>query len=92
MDGGEEVRVLDSFKSELGVVVNDGIYFINPDAKGGVDMEFFDFATRKERRIAGLGKVSVLPFCIAVSPDRRQFLYTLNDQTGADIMLVENFR
>jgi Tol biopolymer transport system component len=93
VDGGEEVRVLDSFKSELGVVVNDGIYFINPDAKdGGVAMEFLDFATRKERRVAALGKVNILPFSVAVSPDRRQILYTQNDQTGADIMLVENFR
>jgi hypothetical protein len=92
VDGGEELRVLDSSKSELGVVVDDGIYFINPDAKDEVVMEFFDFATRKERRVAGLGKLNILPFCIAVSPDRRQILYTQNDQTGADIMLVENFR
>ena len=92
VDGGEELRVLDSFKSEAAVVVNDGIYFINPEGKDGAAMEFFDFATRKERRVAGLGKVSIIPFSIAVSPDRRQFLYSQNDQTGADIMLVENFR
>ncbi|HWO02136.1 MAG TPA: protein kinase [Blastocatellia bacterium] len=92
VDGGEELRVFDSFKSEDGVVVNDGIYFINPGAKDGVAMEFFDFATRKERRIAGIGKVGIVPFSIAVSPDRRQILYTQNDQTGADIMLVQNFR
>jgi hypothetical protein len=92
VDGGEELRVLDSFKSEAGVVVNDGIYFINPGAKDGAAVEFFDFATRKERRLAGLGKVSITGFSIAASPDRRQILYTQNDQTGADIMLVENFR
>ena len=92
VDGGEEVRVLDSFKSELGVVVNDGIYFINPDAKDEVVMEFFDFATHKERRVARLGKIKIFPFFIAVSPDRRQILYTQNDQAGTDLMLVENFR
>ena len=92
VNGGEELRVLDSFKSEAAVVVNDGIYYINTDTKGEVALEFFDFATRKERRVAGLGKVSIIPFSIAVSPDRRQFLYSQNDQTGADIMLVENFR
>lgn len=59
--------------------------------KDKVAMEFFDFATRHERHVAGLGEVTILPFCIAVSPDRRPFLYTLNDQTAADIMLVENF-
>jgi Tol biopolymer transport system component len=92
VDGGEEVRVLDSFKSELGVVVNDGIYYINPDAKDEVVMEFFDLATGKERRVAGLGKIKIIPISVAVSPDRRQILYTQNDQTGSDIMLVENFR
>jgi len=35
-EGGEEVRILDSFKSELGLVVNDGIYYINTDTKGEV--------------------------------------------------------
>jgi Tol biopolymer transport system component/DNA-binding winged helix-turn-helix (wHTH) protein len=92
VEGGEEVRVLDSFKSELGVVVNDGIYFIDPDAKDGVVVEFFDFATHKERRVAELGIVNILPVCVAVSPDRRQILYTQVDQIGADIILVENFR
>ena len=90
--GGQEVRVLDSSKSQFGCVVNDGIYCINTDAKDEVALEFFDFATGQEKRIAGLGKVSILPICISVSPDRRQVLYTQNDQTGADIMLVENFR
>jgi Tol biopolymer transport system component/DNA-binding winged helix-turn-helix (wHTH) protein len=92
VDSDEEVRVLDSFKSELGVVVNEGIYFINPDAKGGAALEFFDFATRKERHVAGLGKITIFPSCVAVSPDGRCILYTQNDQIGADIMLVENFR
>ncbi len=54
--------------------------------------EFFDFATHKERRVAGLGRVDILPSCVTVSPDRRQILYTQDDQIGADIMLVENFR
>jgi eukaryotic-like serine/threonine-protein kinase len=92
VDSGEEVRVLDFFKSELGVVVNEGIYFINPDAKGGAALGFFDFATRKERHVAGLGKITIISPCVAVSPDRRCILYAQNDQIGADIMLVENFR
>jgi Tol biopolymer transport system component len=92
VDTGEETQVLDSSKSELGTVVKDGIYFINPDAKDGVALEFFDFATGKERRVAELGKVNIYAGCVAVSPDRRHILYTQNDYVGADIMLVENFR
>jgi hypothetical protein len=90
--GGEEVRVLDSFKAELALVVNNGIYYLNTDPKVEVALEFFDFATHKERRVAGLGKVNILPFCLAMSPDHRQILYTQDDQTGADINMVENFR
>jgi len=95
VDGGEELQVLNSFHSEnLGdwAVVNDGIYFIDEHTKDGVAVEFFDFATRKVRHVAGLGKVPIGPHGIAVSPDRRQILYVQADHTGEDIMLVENFR
>ncbi|MEP6819908.1 MAG: hypothetical protein ABJA18_10280, partial [bacterium] len=95
VDGGEELQVLDSFKSEFKgdwAVVDDGIYFVNADAKDVLTMEFFDFATRKARQVARLGKVHISDQSIAVSPDRRQILYTQLDHEGEDIMLVENFR
>jgi Tol biopolymer transport system component len=95
VDGGDEVQIFDSFKSELfgdWAVVSDGIYFVNPDAKDGVAIEFFNFATRQVKQVATLGKVNIMEHGIAVSPDRRQILYTQNDQSGGDIMLVENFR
>jgi Tol biopolymer transport system component len=93
VDGGEEVEVFDSIKSEYNwAVVNDGIYFIDPDANDGVAINFFDFATRKVKEVAMLGKVDILGSGIAVSPDRRQIIYAQSDQSGGDIMLVENFR
>jgi len=95
VDGGEEVQVLASFHSENNgdwAVVEDGLYFINPEPKDGIAMEFFDFATRKVRQVGKLGKVSINTNCIAVSPDRRQILYVQIDHSGGDIMLVENFR
>ena len=95
VDGGEELQVLDSFHSENNgdwAIADDGLYFINPEAKDGVAMEFFDFATRKVRQVGKLGKVTIGTTCIAVSPDRRQILYVQIDHSGQDIMLVENFR
>jgi Tol biopolymer transport system component len=95
VDGGEEIQVLDSFHSENNgdwAVADDGLYFINPEAKEGVDMEFFDFATRKVRQVGKLGKANISTTCITVSPDRRQILYVQIDHSGQDIMLVENFR
>jgi len=71
------------------VVPDDGIYFISPGAKEGAALEFFRLCDGKERRCRRLGKVNIIPSCVAVSPDRRQILYTQNDQTGADIMLVK---
>ncbi|HEU4388747.1 MAG TPA: winged helix-turn-helix domain-containing protein [Blastocatellia bacterium] len=96
VDGGEELQILDSYQSGLNgnwAVANDGIYFINEHTKDGFAIQFFDFATRKVRQVAGLGRVATFEDCIAVSPDRRQILYTQVDGAGAsDIMLVENFR
>jgi hypothetical protein len=72
--------------------VEDGIYFIDSDAKGDWTLRFFDFAKRRMTPIAALGR-DISDNGLAVSPDRRQILYTRVDFTGgADIMLVENFR
>ena len=94
VDGGDETAVLASIKSGIGdwTVVIDGIYFVNQDAKDGVAIEFFNFATKQVKQVAGLGKIDILYPGISVSPDRRQILYTQEDQSGGDIMLVENFR
>ncbi len=95
VNGGDELQVLDSFKSEFKTdwaVVENGIYFINSDAKPGIAIEFFDFATSKVKRIANLGKLPHYSHYMAVSPDRREILYSQLDNVGEDIMLVENFR
>ncbi|HEY6120811.1 MAG TPA: protein kinase [Pyrinomonadaceae bacterium] len=95
VDGGEELQIMNSFQSALygdWAVGNDGIYFINEHGKDGMAIDFFDFAGRKVRQVASLGKVHILETGIAVSPDGRQILYTQIDGGGADIKLVENFR
>ena len=95
VDGGEEVKILNSFNSELygdWAVVEDGIYFINVNTKGEGALEFFDFTTRKVNEVAKLGKFRFGDQSIAISPDRRQVLYVQADHIGDDITLVENFR
>jgi hypothetical protein len=96
VEGGDETVVLDSFDAANWgnwAVVEEGIYFINCDAKRACAIEFFDFARRRVTQVAALGQDVIFLNGLAVSPDRRQFLYTREDDTGGvDIWLVENFR
>jgi Tol biopolymer transport system component len=96
VDGGEEARVLDQPK--LGywgywAVVDGGIYFVNVAVKSHPAIEFFSFATGRVRQIATMEKEAVIANSgFAISPDRRWILYAQVDQSGGDIILVENFR
>ena len=89
--GSTESQVIDSIHPEGGwVVVAEGIYFISkPNEKGVPHIRFKDLATRAVRTIAPIkGK----PYWgLTVSPDRRTFLYAQSDESGSDLMLVENF-
>jgi len=96
VEGGDETVVLDTFNAANWgdwAVVEEGIYFINCDAKGACAIQFFDFARRRVTQVAALGQDIIFLNGLAVSPDRRQILYTRQDDTGGvDIWLVENFR
>ena len=74
-------------------VVDRGIYFIDPETKPHATIKLFSFATRRVMQIAAIEKKPYpgIPG-LAVSPDGRWILYTQLDQSGSDIMLVENFR
>ena len=73
------------------MVLEDGIYFISkPNEKGVSHIRFKDFATGSDRVVV---PIEGRPYWgLTVSPDRRTFLYTLSDEAGSDLMLVENFR
>jgi hypothetical protein len=90
VDGGEESQVLGSIWAHNFAVANRGIYFIpGPDRVGRFFIHFFSFATGQVKQIAGIQKQPLYGF--SVSPDERCILYTQVDQTGSDLMLVENF-
>jgi Tol biopolymer transport system component len=96
VEGGEESLILDQLQKgyfAAWAVVDRGIYFINPEPKPPATIEFFSFATRRITRIASLEKESFeWSSTLAISPDERWILYTQRDQSGSDIMLVENFQ
>ena len=90
--GGAETRFIDLVHPTGGwVVMHDGIYYISkPNEKGVSNIRFKDFANGSDRVVVAIqGRVD---WGLTVSPDRRTFLYTLLDESGSDLMLVENFR
>jgi Tol biopolymer transport system component len=90
--GGPETSLIDQLHPTGGwVVFEDGIYYISkPNEKGVSHIRFKDLATGSDRVVVPIqGKVW---WGLAVSPDRRTFLYPLSDESGSDLMLVENFR
>lgn len=94
--GGEETLVLDHHNAgywRLWAVTEKGIYFATANAPSQPIIEFFNFANGKITHIATLDKpISRSDPGITISPDRRWLLFAQMDQSGSDIMLVDNFR
>ena len=96
---GQATKVLEGVRSyesyENLAIVNGGLYFV-PAANGSSSytIQFLDFATNRIRTVAnsekrlGFGNERGL----AVSPNAQWILYTLVEQAGSELMLVENFR
>jgi Tol biopolymer transport system component/predicted Ser/Thr protein kinase len=89
--GGEETLVFDSTGCLSPYAVwEQGIYFFTPqDKQGRKDLTLYDFRTRGARKILTIETTGA--FFVAASPDGRTILYTQDDKTGSDLMLVENF-
>jgi len=93
VEGGEEALVLDQAFQGKWAILDHGIYFAKQQAKIGPAIQFFSFATRQVTQVAVLEKPLIQgPPALAVSPDGRWLLYAQLDQSGSDVMLVENFR
>jgi hypothetical protein len=72
-------------------VTQKGVYFFNhkPIPRA---IEFFDFETQRTTKVAEIEKpLQAWNSGLAVSPDGQWVLYSQIDQSGSDIMLVENF-
>jgi Tol biopolymer transport system component len=95
IDGGEEIRVLERGRISLWAVTGQGIYFFDLDNPAAPALKFYNFAARKAtvlREFSKETRVDTSSTALSVSPDGRWILYTQLDQSGSDLMLVENFR
>ncbi len=74
-------------------VGRQGLYLVDPEAKPRPVIELFDFATRRVIRIAELDRPPVrMQPALSVARDERSILYTQQDQSGSDVVMVEGFR
>ena len=88
--GGDETKVLDSVLGSAFAPADKGIYFVVPKPDGTSLFQFSSFATGRVTTLTEIRQLVSWGF--SVSPDERYILYTQEDQTGSDLMLVENFR
>jgi hypothetical protein len=91
--GGEhETKVLDSVYRFAGYAISQqGVYFFSQAEAGGrSEIRFCEFATGTTRNVLTVERP--VDNHIAISPDNSAILYTQLDQSGSDLMLVENFR
>jgi Tol biopolymer transport system component len=96
VNGGDESRVLESLGDwSRFALTAGGIYFmpVRPPlttTAGDYPIEFFSFSDDRIRTVAKLEKPPFLG--LTVSPDGRRLLYCQIDQSGMDLMLVEDVR
>ena len=91
-EGGEEVKVLDHVRHGAWAVWEQGVYFVNPEARPHQSVEFYSFATGRTTRVATIEKEPLWNGPnLTTTSDGRWILYVQVDQTESDIILVENF-
>ena len=92
--GGEgAVQVTGPYRPPLcGLTVTaDGLYYTaaSPSANQ-YSIEFFSFSTGKSRPVV-VSNRPIAGLSLSVSPDQRFVIYSQTDQSGSDLMLIENF-
>ncbi len=95
VNGREEAPVMEFPKAGFWgywALADKGIYFVNTDAAARPALQFLNFAGAPVEHVAGLnGRPIRFEPGLAVSPDGRWILYTQEDHSSSEIMLVENF-
>jgi Tol biopolymer transport system component len=95
VEGGEETRVLDRGGQGIWALTGQGICFLDfGRSAGAAALKFYNFATGKVTLLREFSKdtrVDADDTALTVSPDGRWILYTQFDQSGSNLMLVENF-
>ena len=91
LDGQPERQLIENV-GDHGVVVTDkGIYYLVSNvAQQMVTLNFYDLALGRSNEVLRYTKSAGTG--LAVSPDRKTFLWSVSSQIGSDLMLIDNFR
>ena len=95
VEGGEESQVLDVATENLWMLADQGICFFDLRNPAEPALKFYSFAARKATLLRQLSKntrVDEISTALSVSPDDRWILYTQLDQTGSNLVLVEDYQ
>lgn len=88
---GEEKQVLKDGVAQRGFAVfSDGVYYLHRLGLSSYEIRFFEFAGVQPRVVGEIE--GTLANGLAVSPDRKTFLFPKFSDAGTDLMLIENFR
>jgi len=92
VDGGEEVKVLNSIYGYYGrnfAPGKEGVYFLDGN-QFAIDLKLLDLRTHSIHTIAAVpGPIGEE---MAISPDEQWMAYTKVEYGGSELMLIENFR
>jgi len=88
--GGPETSVVPSIFLRGFAPASNGVYFIQKDSARTASIRFLNEETGGVRVVQALTKP--LWSHLSVSPDEQFVLWTQADQSGADLMMIENFR
>jgi serine/threonine protein kinase len=91
--GGDQHPLGIHVQSRAFQVMRDSIYYIPPPGKNSSSLEIqcYDFATGQSQLTQSLGNIRIL-FGLSVSANRKTFLYSVVQDSGRNLKLLENFR
>jgi Tol biopolymer transport system component len=90
VEGGEEKEIVKSIVGFAFSIAKKGIYFQQLNGDRSTSIKVLSFATGRVATVATIRRR--LASGMSVSPDERYILYAQVDQSGSDLMLIENFR
>ena len=92
IEGGEAARITPNLRHSSNYKVSpEGVYFVSAQADdAGASIHFLDFASGDTHNVVEIPRQ--IQHGLSVTKDGKNLIWSQLDQTGADLMLVENFR